>query len=690
MTCNDCLELFKLAAPLVKCRSAEEPPRPSIDALYQARMAANAASSKCHMCTLLVSCMPEILKPADSKEPLKFEICRTPQDPDSIHVGLVQYYGESVENERYFPGALRIQNVDRGNVSVLQSPNTWSTEALNRVRSWLKTCTSAHHNCAAPRTISQLPRRLIDVMSTQFTRAWPMDQLGQDDFDLLSLRNFPNVRIVSSTSLPSDTPYFTLSHKWGNPSSILLTKKTNYLLSEDITPHLLNSSESAVFGHAIHITRALGYRYIWIDALCIMQDDGAEKMEDVMNMDEIYSKCTLTISASEGRTKEGLAFDRKLDRINPCRATVTLPDTKEQIQLCSFSDKYFLRPLEKPLNKRGWVFQERTLAPRIVHFTNEQVFWECHSLAATEVLPQGLSSTSQTGLDRRISARLPLDELKYKWYAEIMTGYSATSLTFANDRLLAVSAVAKQFCAAMQRNPSKYLAGIWEDDLPASLLWSEDHRQRMGGTEPPAKIIAEMKNAPSWSWASILAPVSCTLPTHQKAAAEVLGIQTKRSSPNFFDGVDSCRLRLRGSMCKFTRNVQNGEPWLYIAQRPAFRECGQFRQQPGKVMTMEWDISRPAIAEALTTVKKVPSQPEFFLLHISSMQSGSRFTERGIILKRTAEKGTYTRVGRFIFGFEDKAAGSSFEDAFNAGHGTLSQDDYIRFDSEEKYTIDLI
>ncbi|KAL7806376.1 heterokaryon incompatibility domain-containing protein [Trichoderma aethiopicum] len=691
MTCNDCLKIFKLAAPLIRSRSAEEPPRPLIDASYQARLAANAASSQCHMCTLLVNCMPELLKAADSKEQLKFEICLTPQDPDSIHVGLVQYYGESMKSERYFPGALRIQSVNHGNVSVLQSTSTWSIEALNRIRSWLETCTLSHNNCATPEYASRLPRRLIDVMSTQFSRAWPMDQLGEEDFNLLSLQNFPNVRIVSLSSLPSGIPYFTLSHKWGNPSSILLTKETSYLLNEDIAPHLLNSSESAVFGHAIHITRALGYRYIWIDALCIMQDDGPEKMEDVMNMDEIYSNCTLTISASEGRTREGLAFDRKLDRINPCQTTVTLPESEEEVQLYSFSDKYFLRPLEKPLNRRGWVFQERTLAPRIVHFTNEQVFWECHSLTANEVLPEGLSKASQTGIDRRVSSNLPLDELKYRWYAEIMTRYSATSLTFADDRLLAVSAVAKQFCAAMQRDPSSYLAGIWEDDLPVSLLWGEDHRPRMGGTGPPAtKIITEVKSAPSWSWASILGPVSCTLPTYQKAAAEVLEVHTKRTSPNFFDGVDSCRLRLRGSMCKFTRGVQNDEPWIYIAQRPAFQEYGQFRHRGEKAITIEWDVSRRAIARYLRTFREDPSPPEFFLFHISSMPLESRTTERGIILKRTADKGTFSRVGRFMFALEGAAAVSGFEDAFKDGHGISDDDDYIQLDSDGKYMIDLI
>lgn len=144
----------------------------------------------------------------------------------------------------------------------------------------------------------------------------PVEEMGLEDFHLLSLESLPNVRIISSSCLPPDTPYLALSHRWGNPLSILLTKRTLFLLTEDISRYL-SGSETVVFRQAIHVTRGLGFRYIWIDALCIMQDDHSEMTEDIMQMDEIYSNSTLNISAAEGHIREGLVFDRKTLYTNP-------------------------------------------------------------------------------------------------------------------------------------------------------------------------------------------------------------------------------------------------------------------------------------------------------------------------------------------------------------------------------------
>jgi hypothetical protein len=196
-----------------------------------------------------------------------------------------------------------------GHVRVLDSPKTWSLETLNSIRSWLKSCTLSHDRCTKLKAAGRLPLRLIDVMPTGMIQVRPMEEIGPEKFNLLSLENSHNVCIVSTCSLPPKTPYLTLSHRWGSPPSILLTKKTSFLLTEDISPHLLNCSEAAVFQHAIHVTRALGFRYIWIDALCIMQDDGPEKTVEIMHMDEIYFNSMLNISATEGRIHEGLVFD---------------------------------------------------------------------------------------------------------------------------------------------------------------------------------------------------------------------------------------------------------------------------------------------------------------------------------------------------------------------------------------------
>lgn len=281
----------------------------------------------------------------------------------------------------------------------------------------------------------------------------------------LSLEELPNVRICYSKNLPLESCYLTLSHRWGNPPSILLTKKSAFLLHGDITSRLLQSKESAVFRHAIHVTRYLGFRYLWIDALCIMQDDDMEKQEDVMHMDEIYFNSSLNISATEG-TPDGLLFNRNLLSVNPCRTVAGHPGTHPKIGLQAFVDKCFLRGSDGPLNKRGWVFQELTLSPRIVHFTKEQVFWECHSLIVSEILPQGLPAegsvpTKQNIFHGRHAASV--QQVKQQWY-NFVEQYSQTSLSFPDDRLLAISAIAKRCCSGMGLEPSEYLAGIWKGD----------------------------------------------------------------------------------------------------------------------------------------------------------------------------------------------------------------------------------
>jgi len=96
-----------------------------------------------------------------------------------------------------------------------------------------------------------------------------------------------------------------------------------------------------------------------------MQDDGPEKTADIMQMDEIYSNSALNISAAEGRVYEGLLFDRKILCMYPCRARVRASSTQEDVHFHAFPDEWFLRPSDASLNKRGWGFQERALAPRM-------------------------------------------------------------------------------------------------------------------------------------------------------------------------------------------------------------------------------------------------------------------------------------------------------------------------------------
>lgn len=413
-----------------------------------------------------------------------------------------------------------------------------------------------------------------------------------------------------------------------------------------------------------------------------------------MQLDEVYSNSALNISAVEGRIHEGLVFDRKPLSMNPCRSVVRVPTTQRDVCLQAFPDKWSLRPSEGPLNQRGWVFQERTLAPRIVHFTTNQVFWECHSLEASEVLPRGVPGPpspyySSRGL--RVPSMSPKCELTSRWN-NVLEEYSRTSLTFPNDRLLAVSAVARQFCSAMQLEPSKYLAGMWKDHLPLSMLWDQLQAPDMSGPEPTSSSATEMKYAPSWSWASILASVVCVEPESLVATADVMDVQIARTSPDFFDGVDFCRIRLRGPVCKFHRRVQDGVPWIHVVQYTEFQEFSDFDFQNGNTIIISWDTSREAVVRWLQTFDDGPAsaQSTQFLLHIASERSVDRPQERGIVLQRTAVRGTYTRIGSFFVPFTTEYRGSELEDAFNGRLDTLSTDDYLELDPDGRYILDIV
>ena len=129
------------------------------------------------------------------------------------------------------------------------------------------------------------------------------------------------------------------------------------------------------------------------------EDDDADKLQEISRMDDIYSRSTLSLSATDAMCgSDGLEWTRNVLAINPCSITVKGPH-EENVTVVAASNKTSIASDEGPLSKRGMVFQERTLARRIVHFTKGQVFWECHGLEASEVLQRGGDGQSQRQTD---------------------------------------------------------------------------------------------------------------------------------------------------------------------------------------------------------------------------------------------------------------------------------------------------
>jgi hypothetical protein len=145
-----------------------------------------------------------------------------------------------------------------------------------------------------------------------------------------------------------------------------------------------------------------------------------------------------------------------------------------------------------PLIRRGWALQERLLAPRTLHFAKTEVFWECHQKSACESFPEKLPIACTVWYTH--FAKQPLTQSMWTWIVE---RYSTCKLTYAKDKLVAISGLARHI---QKQTKDQYMAGMWRKDLEFHLCWSGPYFSRRGE--------ANMYGAPTWSWASMDCEIS--------------------------------------------------------------------------------------------------------------------------------------------------------------------------------------
>lgn len=301
--------------------------------------------------------------------------------------------------------------------------------------------------------------------------------------------------------------YATLSHCWGNTATVQTTTETLRAHEKQIPLAGLTKT----FRDAVVITRNLKFQYLWIDSLCIIQDDWKDWEAESSMMADIYGNSTLTIAASSA--KNGLAgcfFPRDPG------PSVALNYPSET---CPSRSVYVRRPLkyfsqtvdDGPLNSRAWAFQERLLSRRILHYCQDQLHWECEETClsedGTEEEPVNyfkstsiLRSNSIPTLHHLIPTYNNIPRSHYlehsmylEWY-NMVHKYTQRDLTKAEDKLPALSGLASVFA---RRTGDRYVAGLWESDLKTGLLWRPSHKDGPRLHRPPRF------RAPSWSWAAL-------------------------------------------------------------------------------------------------------------------------------------------------------------------------------------------
>lgn len=298
--------------------------------------------------------------------------------------------------------------------------------------------------------------------------------------------------------------YTALSYVWGGPGQFKFTAESEQSLRAGMEPTVF----AKTICEAIQLTHALGFRYIWIDALCIQQDSPSDWQEQSTLMGQVYGNAGLTIMAARSTGVQNGFLEPKTPSAVCCGA-VNYRGTPQPVFLTHSK----LRP-ELPsdaLDLRAWTFQEEHLSKRKVIFTSRQLEWHCQREKFEEqereqsydhVRPRCTTPEFRSN-DRYqpLAGLLEPDHAhsmkmsNYQWM-EIVKKYSARQITFESDRLPAISGIARVYAA---QTGQEYRAGLWSGlhfiDL---LLWfpiTDIASSRSNSTAPNPPYIA-----PSWSW----------------------------------------------------------------------------------------------------------------------------------------------------------------------------------------------
>jgi hypothetical protein len=193
-------------------------------------------------------------------------------------------------------------------------------------------------------------------------------------------------------SRPGDRgDYIALSHCWGNipeeQKRVFCTSTDN--ITERSHANMFDiKTLPKTFQDAIILTRELGKRYIWIDSLCIIQygDDFADWKKESQRMASVFSNAYCTVAATSAENSATGFLDRMASQKSDPQCVKVHTRKHGPVYISGIVDDYYKDVELGLLNQRAWVLQERALSRRIIHFTENQTYWECGDGVRCETL----------------------------------------------------------------------------------------------------------------------------------------------------------------------------------------------------------------------------------------------------------------------------------------------------------------
>ncbi|KAB5576375.1 heterokaryon incompatibility protein-domain-containing protein [Coniochaeta sp. 2T2.1] len=347
-------------------------------------------------------------------------------------------------------------------------PSTTFEEKVTCIQSWMQKCRSQdeHGNC---RPVPFSPLRLVTV--------------GIDGKPL---------RLVERDDLTAKTEYATLSYCWGDSLPLCTTTQSLDGFLEAIPVDLMPKT----FTDAIHIVRRLGIPHIWIDALCIVQDDKVEWQSEAAQMSKTYRGSQLTITATQSASSSHGCFQNIKDDPSDgdliFRTRTSTSTGRISLVHAYKGDIRTRATFDSLISTRGWTLQEQLLSSRVVFCMDPDIHWQCQACYQTQ---SGISFESNETLTRGVlfipNHDHQLDkESHQRLWRRIASNYSGRKFTYPRDRVPAFAGISQTFASMLDNT---YILGLCSKSFATDLGW-------LGGNSRPQ--MSSISGLPTWTWLS--------------------------------------------------------------------------------------------------------------------------------------------------------------------------------------------
>lgn len=428
----------------------------------------------------------------------------------------------------------------------ISHPIQYSSSAEEIARFWLEDCCTNHQRCMSE--TSMLPKRVIDVVS------------GPEPFLFLPQRKRDR--------------YAALSYCFGKHPVLTTTQST--LLERQAGMPMKTLPQTV--RDAVTWTQQLGLQYLWVDSLCILQENSTDWEVELSSMTDIYQDATVVIAATAAsHAGSGCAPVRNKLQFAP---STPVPGI---VVVANFSREEWIFT-EGPLERRAWTFQEIRLARRVLRCGGEELAWQCRTSKRLERDPAESTKHPIAHPAYHIVGTGVFDGLEMLdgplafrvWYRMVKL-YSRRNLIYPEDILPAFSGMARHFARLLlqnrataksqssivpaqnvpqdSRNPA-YVCGLWADDLLHGLLWF--------CSDPGIPI---PYRGPTWSWVAYQSAVTYSPQALEKNdfCAEVLDISVTVPGLNPYGKVSSGKITMLGLVAVMPSGAYLDEPTTFLS-----------------------------------------------------------------------------------------------------------------------------